>query len=384
MTNIDELAAELADFDQVDKATTYSTIEERVIGGFEDIQRFYTEHGRCPEQSAERDLFERLYAVRLERLRTLTAYHALLADRDPHGLLTAASDAEALVFDFNELPVDEAMRQLTDLHHVRSAAERKAAEDIANRTPCADFKHFKHLFRQVQRDLKAGLRTTRPFGKQAEIAPGRYFILDGHVAYVAEMGAEFTHDYGDRDARLRVIFDNGTESNLLRRSLQRALTKDEAGRRITEPDAGPLFADQVSEDDQASGTIYVLRSHSELPLIAQHRDMIHKIGVTGLDVKKRIANAKLDPTFLMADVDIVATYELYNIHRVRLENLLHRLFAAACLEITIMDRFGQPVMPREWFWVPLAVIDDAVAKIRDGSIMQYCYDLDAAQLVRCG
>jgi hypothetical protein len=179
-----------------------------------------------------------------------------------------------------------------------------------------------------------------------------------------------------------VIFDNGTESNLLMRSLQRALHKDEAGRRITDPAAGPLFASENAEGDLASGTIYVLRSKSDHPVVAAHRDVLHKIGVTGGDVAPRIANAKLDPTFLMADVKIVATYELYNINRIKLENLIHRIFDVARLNIEIKDRFGQPVIPREWFLVPLFVVDEAVERIKDGTITGYVYDPKAAALMR--
>ena len=196
-----------------------------------------------------------------------------------------------------------------------------------------------------------------------------------------EMGDVFTNAQGRTDARLRVIFDNGTESNMLMRSLQRALHKDEAGRRITDPVAGPLFSDQYSEDDQAAGTIYVLRSKSDNPTVAANRDLIHKIGVTNMPVEQRIAGARLQPTFLMADVEVVTTYELYNINRRKLEHLIHRVFDPARLDIQIKDRFGRPVVVREWFLVPLFVIDEAVKKIRDGTISSSRYDPKSASLV---
>ena len=126
----------------------------------------------------------------------------------------------------------------------------------------------------------------------------------------------------------------------------------------------------------------MLRSKSDHPVVAANRDVLHKIGVTGGDVERRIANAKLDPTFLMADVEIVATYELYNINRTKLENLIHRIFDPARLDIEIKDRFGKPVIPREWFLVPLFVIDEAVEKIKDGTITGYTYDPKAALLRR--
>lgn len=165
------------------------------------------------------------------------------------------------------------------------------------------------------------------------------------------------------------------------RSLQRALHKDEAGRRITDPSAGPLFADKSEDGDLATGVVYVVRTKSDHPDISRHRGALHKIGVTGGNVKQRFANAKLDPTFLMADVELVATFELYNINRARLENLIHRLFAPGRLDVEIKDRFGRPVVPREWFLVPFGVIEEAIERIKDGSITRYAYDPLQAALV---
>ncbi len=234
----------------------------------------------------------------------------------------------------------------------------------------------------MKRELDAGIRETRPFQTMAEIKKGEFFIVGGQIAYVAEVGEEFISQYDRRDSRLRVIYDNGTESDVLLRSLQRALHRDDAGRRITDPNAGPLFADESQDGDLASGTIYVLRSKSDHPLVAANREVLHKIGVTGGDVAKRIANAKIDPTYLMADVEIVATYNLYNVNRIRLENLIHRVFGRAQLDLEIKDRFGHPIVPREWFLVPLFVVDEAVDRIKDGTITDYVYDPKKAALVR--
>ena len=301
------------------------------------------------------------------------------------GVATASAVPSASMDDdelLAELEYMESGADITELRHVRTAADKRAAEDIANRQRCDDFDRFKPLFQQVQQDIDIGIRQTRPFELKAEIRPGSWFIVGGQKAYVADMGEIFSNAQGRTDARLRVIFDNGTESNLLMRSLQRALHKDEAGRRITDPVAGPLFAGQSEDGDLDTGTIYVLRSKSDDPVVAQHRDVLHKIGVTGGKVETRIANAKLDPTFLLADVEILATYKLSNVNRAKLENLIHRIFGAARLDIAIKDRFGNPVIPREWFLVPLFVIDEAVERIKDGTITDYRYDPKAAALVR--
>lgn len=392
--DLDELRLELDDFAQPGKKVGRSPHEERIIAGFEEIQRFVDEHGAAPRHGEDRDIFERLYAVRLDRLRALEECRLLLAGLDHQGLLVGAESVVAAPEE--EMSEDELLAELegaagasdiTELRHVRTSAEKRAAEEIANREPCPDFETFKLLFDQVQIDLESGVRTTRPFVKdagflKADITDGQFFILGGQMAYVAEVGETFKAPNGELDARLRLIYSNGTESNLLRRSLQRALYKDEAGRRITEPAAGPLFAGENDDADQASGTIYVLRSKSDHPLVAAHRDVLHKIGVTGGEVARRIANAKMDPTFLMADVEIVATYALYNINRAKLENLIHRIFDPARLDIEIKDRFGNPVVPREWFLVPRFVVDDVVERIKDGTITDYVYSPTDVRLVR--
>lgn len=386
--DLDELAAELADFAPSEKRGGRSPHEERIIAGFEEVQRFVDTHGRSPQHGEDRDIFERLYAVRLDRLRALEECRSLLTPLDRNGLLAGSASVPAApveTMDDDELLAElEDTSDITELRHVRTAADKRAAEEIANRDRCEDFDRFKPLFEQVQQEISSGVRQTRPFELKAEIRPGSWFIVGGQKAYVAAADEVFTNAQGRSDARLRVIFDNGTESNLLMRSLQRALNKDDAGRRVTDPVAGPLFSGEQADEDQASGTIYVLRSKSDHPTVAYNRDLVHKIGVTNADVAQRIAGARLQPTFLMADVDIVATYKLYNISRTKLEYLIHRIFDSARLDIEIKDRFGNPVVPREWFLVPLFAIDEAVEKIKDGTITGYIYDPQVARLVQRG
>ncbi|MDX2097013.1 MAG: GIY-YIG nuclease family protein, partial [Leptolyngbyaceae cyanobacterium bins.59] len=151
---------------------------------------------------------------------------------------------------------------------------------------------------------------------------------------------------------------------------------------ITNPDFGPLFSHVEAEDDWPTGYIYVLRSQSDDPFIVANRSVVHKIGVTGGDVKKRIANAKKDPTYLLADVEIVATFKLANINRKGLEALLHKFFDNARLNVELQDRFGTPVKPREWFLVPLPVIEDVIEKIKEGTLDQFQYDPQTASLTR--
>lgn len=386
---LDALGVEVAPI----KVSSRTPREERIIAGFEDILRFHQAHGRAPLHGEGRDIFEQLYAVRLDRIRKLPEAQTLLAGLDVPGLLLDAAavpaDVEALDEDalLAELGIDDEpanQGDITLLRHVRSSTEKRAAEEIANRTSCADFDRFKPLFEEVGAGLKAGTWMTRPFVKNASIELGDFFIIGGQMAYVAEMHEGATTRDGRDNPRLRVIFDNHTESNLLLRSLSRSLYPDGStpvGRRLIVKDDGPLFGDAPEPNDIETGTIYVLRSLSSHPFVVEHRELIHKIGVTGGKVEARIASAQKDATYLLADVEVVATYKLHNLNRSKLENLFHRLFGAAQLDLTIEDRFGHPVKPREWFLVPLHVIDEAVRRIQDGSITDVVYDLKTASLV---
>lgn len=178
------------------KASSHTPQEERLLAGFEDILRFVQEHGRAPQHGEDRDIFERLYAVRLDRLRALTSAHALLMPLDSQGLLSAppslaAPDAADDLDDaalLAELGLGGDENDITQLRHVRSFEERKSADDIANRTPCTDFDRFEPLFERVEGDIKTGLRKTLRFGRDASVAEGNFFILGGQMAYVAEVG----------------------------------------------------------------------------------------------------------------------------------------------------------------------------------------------------
>lgn len=388
--------------------------EQRIIAGFEEIERFVEEHEKVPQHGESRDIFERLYAVRLDRIRESEECREALKDLDTRGLLGAASAASAVVA--KDEPSDEELLDalgveaapaddVTALVHVRSREEIKAAEEIAQRNPCPDFDKFQPIFAAVQRELEAGERKTVKYKDHADVMKGDLFILDGQKVMVADLGAPFVSDYGRPDRRLRVVYDNGTESDLLVRSLQRALNKDKASRRITEPGFGPLFSDleevglpgsagqeaegvfgplfsdDEEEGDLATGHIYVLRSMSDHPFVAEHRSVLHKIGVTGSDVKSRVANAKKDPTYLLADVEIIAVFKLANVNRQALEALLHKFFGSIRLDLELKDRFGGQVEPKEWFLVPLPAIDEAIRRIKDGTIGGFRYDPETASLV---
>ncbi|MDB4090442.1 GIY-YIG nuclease family protein [Pseudomonadales bacterium] len=384
----DNLIAELGIEYEAKKKPTLSAKEERIIAGFEEIQKFVEENNRQPSFDHEKDIFERLYATRLEQIRKQSDCIELLKDLDHQDLLNDSYTTN--IIDEDDLDDDALLEELglnsnkdndlTSLRYVKPRAEMQPAQEIGQRVRCQDFEIFKPLFDQVQSDIKSGVRKVSPFKKDGSIEKGNLFILSGQKAYVAVVGELFIDARGKTDARLRVIFDNGVESNQLMRSLKKRLWDDKASRRITDISMGPLFDDQPDEDDIASGSIYVCQSQSNHEAIKANRNNIHKIGVTGQDVKQRLSGAENDPTFLFAKVDLVASFELYNISKKNLEKLLHRVFASARLEIEIPDRFGKVYRPKEWFCVPLKTIQDAVEKLKNGSLVNYKFNIETGLL----
>lgn len=379
---VDDILDELGIDVEAELKSSRTPREERIIAGFEDIVRFVEKNGRPPRHAEDGDIFERMYAVRLDRLREQDDCLALLAPMDTHGLLAGGKSAQDDVADLSEDDVLAALGldgddDLTTLTHVKSRAEVKAAEEIATREKCKDFARFKPLFEKVQSDLDRGIRQARkPENevKMTEFAEGSFFIIGGQYAYVAEAGESFRTEYDRADRRLRVVYDNGTEHEILARSLQRSMYKDELARFISEPAAGPLFATEPQPGEVESGTIYVLRTKSQVPYIAERRHLIHKIGFTKGSVEKRIAHAATEATFLFAEAEIAAEYKLYSVSKSTLEAILHRFFEPARLKITIPDRFGRAFVPEEWFEVPIEAIDEAIQRVQDGSIITHFYD----------
>lgn len=387
----EELLADLGVEVEKEVKPALSQKQERIIAGFEDIQRFVEEHGRPPLHGEERDIFERLYAVRLDQIRRQEECVELLRELDHQGLLEGTDvlenswgndlDDEDILA---ELGVDIAPSgddDITNLRNVKKRSEVRVAANMGTHKPCLEFEVFKPVFETVRDELKGGMRQTRPFKDDASIAQGNFFILSGQVLFIAEMGEIYIAHERHKEAQLRVIYDNGTESDIKMRSLQRALNKDENGRRITDKGAGPLFSGQPGKEEDFSGIVYVCRSNSTHPHIVENRDLIHKIGVTKTSVEQRMANAENDPTFLLAGVEVVATYRLYAVDRNKVEKLLHQFFDQVRMDVEIKDRFNKPVEPREWFNVPLHCIEEAVSKLIDQTIVNFKYDPSQAMLV---
>ena len=365
----------------------YTPKQERILAGFEDVIRFREVHGHAPQHGQKLDIFERLYAVRLDQIRKLPEEDlALLRPLDRFGLLAvpeqSSERSEALSDDELLAALSEGVTDdIGTLVYVQSPESKRESPDyVAERGKCEDFDLYKPLFEAAQAELAAGSRAAKAFAKDGSIEVGDFFILNGQMVYVASVGEQFKAPNGGTNARLRAIYANGTESNLLLWSLQRALYKDGSGRRLTTPDLGPLFGSSLEASDVETGTIYVLRSLSTQAEVTALGDSLHKIGVTGGRVEDRIANAKADPTYLYAPVQVVATWKLANVNRTRLERTIHRVFAAAQLQMSLPGTPGRIVQPQEWFVVPLPAINEAVQRISDGSIVRFVYDPGAATL----
>lgn len=352
---------------------------------FEELKNFIETNGIEPDIEAT-NIHEAKLAARLTKLRSTPEALEALAPFDTDGLLCNKASVKGKT----ELTIDDVLSSdlladdddIFNLKHVTIGTKSQTASaDMATRKKCMDFDSFKPLFVRIQKELDEGTLETSGIKGIAEIQKGQAFILSGLIAYVAEMGEKHERRKGHHNARLRVVYSNGMESNLLLRSFGAALYKDKSARAIVPKDSGPLF---VEEDSPLykTGIVYVLRSKSEEPSIAKHRDYLHKIGVTTSDVKKRVANAAKDSTYLLADVEVVAEFTLYNMNLQATEKLLHTFFREAQADIQIPDRFGNMVKPKEWFFLPLSVIKEVVNILQNEDIRNYKYNASTISIVR--
>lgn len=353
------------------------TSADRLLRAFLEVVEFRRTHGRNPS-STTREIAERKLGARLDGILANDAKIAALRPLDEFGLLemphAPASLDELLGEDEFDLLGDESgLLDVSDLPLRRQVYESASA---ARREKAEDFEQFEMLFTQKHDELRSGASKLLPYPGMSHIVPGAFFVLNGVMLFVAQVGeTEYkqTTVRENKRERLRVIFENGTESSMYRQSLAIRLS-DEDGH-IVARSALP----EILDDDEVSGHIYVLRSKSDDPQIAgiEH---LHKIGFTRGTVEARIKNAERSPTYLMAPVDVVASYRTYNLKASALENLLHRVFAAVQLHLTQADHKGRAYDPSEWFVVPLDVIDQAIDLIITGSIVDYVYDVKAQKL----
>lgn len=360
------------------------TVDERLLQSFQQINDFYRQHGKEPESNPsnilEFQLFNRLKGLRAskekcEALQEVDEFH-LLTFIEPERPITSVAD---IFSDDSFGLLDDEAESIFDLKHVPKSP-MEMPEKIAQRKRCKDFDQFEHLFKQCHAELTSGVREARQFTGEQQIKPGHFFVLHGVMVYVSEVGEKEVKN-GKVNARLRCIFENGTESNMLLRSLATELYKDETGRRILDHHEKALEAlEQIQAEDEKTGYLYVLQSLSQQADIASIKNL-YKIGYSTVPVQERIKNASEEPTYLMAPVKVVEVFECYNLNPQKFELLLHTFFGKACLNVDVFDKAGKRFSPREWFVAPLHIIEAAANMLINGEIVNYRYDPDSSGIV---
>lgn len=260
----------------------------------------------------------------------------------------------------------------------KAMKERKQADYVAQRKLCEDFEHYRPLFKQVHQDLKLGRRNLVKLSKTENITAGNIFVISGELVLLESMTeAKWTENVRGRNARTRCIYENGTESDILLQTLRKNVMTD--GYAVTETHEemeSKFFTNaDLTEKDKVTGYIYVLRSLSEDAAIRGQKDL-YKIGFSTNTVEERVANAAHEPTYLMAPVEIVASYKVVNVHSQKFEELIHQILKAVQFHVTVVDDEGIVHEPKEWFVVPLSVVNTIIEKIIDGSIVGCTYNPD--------
>lgn len=360
-----------------------ATSSDRLIAGFQEILAFYEANGRLPEDTPEEtSLFHKWTGIlksekKIERCRPFDDLGILpqpvqtVEEPEPeyHRELT---EEEQLNTIFNdplladiENDADHGLFDIPQYMRDRLNA-RKEAEYVGKRRPCEDFDKYADGFKKIQQGLKSGKYRLVKF-RESNLKVGRYFVEQGIIGYLAAFEAEGKNNLGRVDGRTRVIYENGSEADIKFRTITKNLSVD--GYSIM--DCSGMNNDEfeecftLNENDIESGTIYVLRSKSSRPEIASIQDL-YKIGFTVTSVESRIANAKNEPTYLCADVEVVATWKVYNVKSSTFEALIHKLFAAVQLQVTVDGH-----RPKEWFIVPFKVIKEAIKAIIVGKPIEY-------------
>lgn len=382
--------------DSKPKTSNVKTEDERLIESFIEINIFFGKNGREPETTS---VSESKLVFRLKALRQDAKKIEVLKPYDTHNLLSTKEEVKSVADilnddDFGILDTDETL-SIFKLKNVPSSAERAETDFVAQRKTLKDgeFAPYEAMFKKVHQDLREGKRTLSTYDSaEKNLKAGSYYVLNGVLLFLEETNLEtdnITLPSGDRlrkDGRTRIVFENGTMSNMLYRSLDKALlNKGNDGKLVShtyEEIDNELFnnANAVNEEDLATGWIYILKSKSTQSEIASITNL-YKIGYSTVPVVERIKNASKEATYLMSDVHIVEAYKTYNMNAQKFESLIHRFFADVCLNVDIFDIKGRRITPREWFVVPLPIIQKVISLILSGEIVKFSYDSEKQQIV---
>lgn len=371
-------------FDDVTAPKKRTTSSDRLIAGFQEICDYAEAHGCPPTEETDRKLYRRLKGIlenesRLERCRPFDTCGLLPVPKNE-----IASEPEA-EYKPKELSEEEQLEEIMNdplFDDIESGSElglfdipdymrqrlnaRKEAEYVGKRRECEDFDKYANGFIEIQQGLKSGKYRLVKFSVK-HLTVGSYFIEDGMIGFLAAFEDEGVNKHGDRDGRTRVIYENGSESDIKYKTITKNLSVTGYSVIDTSDMSDEEFEQcfTLTDKDVESGTIYVLRSKSTCPEIVALKDL-YKIGFTVTSVESRIANAKNEPTYLCADVEVVATWKVYNVKSSTFEALIHKLFASVQLQVTV-----DGLRPKEWFIVPFKVIEEAVIAIISGKLIEY-------------
>lgn len=373
--------------DSTAKTSNVKTADQRLIDSFEEINAFVDKNGREPNTSS---MSEYGLLARLKNIRENEQQKISLKPYDRHNLLGEVEIPKASIDDilnddeFGLLETDSDL-SIFKYKHISKEEEKEKADFVAKRKPLKEdeFKPYEAMFQKVHQEIKEGKRQIKPFHNiEKNLHVGNFYLIDGVMLYLKEAKLEKTlweQKSGNRErieGRTFTIFENGTYSNMLYRSLGKQI--QESGKLITNTQEGidkQLYVNtgKISVEDFQTGWIYVLKSKSTHPAIAGIENLF-KIGFSSTPVDDRIKNAKNEATYLYADVVKVASYACYNRNADKLEQLLHRFFATACLNVDVEIIPGKRITPREWFVVPFEEIEKAIELILNEQIINYKYD----------
>jgi|APSaa5957512622_1039677.scaffolds.fasta_scaffold25158_2 hypothetical protein len=390
------------------KSSNARSADERLLASFQEINDFVDNNGKDPEPNLNSISEFQLYS-RLKSLREDEGKIEMLKEHDIHHLLPTLKSSQVneshehydkpkQINSIDDILGDDSLdilgdhsEGLFDFKHTPKEDERAKADFVARRKPCKDFDKYEQIFKEVQKDLANGKRKLIEF-KEDNLREGDFYVHSGILLLLENINisqSEQSFESGARvrkDGRTRCIFENGTESNMLYRSLAKILYIN--GRVVTQnidrvnEDFKEKFSNITKEDEEA-GYIYVLKSKSENEHIVSIQNLF-KIGYTKTDVQERIKNAEKEPTYLMAPVSIQGAWKCFNINPQKLENLLHSFFGKSCLELDIFDENGKRHTPREWFIAPIEVIEQAIELIINGKVVNYKFDAENMTIVNKG
>jgi hypothetical protein len=376
------------------KTSTVKTDEDRLVDSFEEINVFIDKNKREPSQAS---MSEYGLMAKLKNFRENEQQKVILKPYDRHDLLgyveMEKQSIEDILSEDDELGLLDTDKDLEifKFKHTPKPEDRAESDFVAQRKPMKekDFLKYEEMFQKVHKEIKEGKRKILSFKNiEKNLHIGNFYLMNGVMLFLESANLkqeEWEQKSGNRlrvEGRTRTVFENGTFSNMLYRSLGKQIQKD--GKLITntldniEQD---LFINTglVKEEDIQSGWIYVLKTKSTNKELSEIKDL-YKIGFASISVDERIKNARHEATYLFADVQKVAAYNVYNLNADRLENLLHRFFAHACLDIDLFTEKGQRLNPREWFVVPFEIIEETIQLIINENIVNYVYDPTAKKI----